>query len=427
MNCMGRAFRHKSGWTTPICTSVAMMAVISTVAHAQLTTYSHAADLWLADNSSAEAAAFDQFYPGVQPHGGPLVYGTVVIPLAGGTMTVSSYDASGAQVSPIRDGSSFANVSDGWIDPGGKLVLEFNPAITAFYSFFGSVGAGDSVTEYLCYSNGAPVDTTTTDTSHNRSLSYGHGFVSATSIDRIEFTSTDAGPVVLGAFRYMLSGEPSLGTVNIPGYIGPDGTSDINLDFACVWVTDSDNDGLYDNDEIYMYGTDPYDPDTDNDGLLDGTEIDIGTDPLNPDTDGDGLTDGFEVTATGTDPLVIDTDGDGLTDLEDPTPLVPGATGDWLEEQTRLLADAIAATDLGDFNGPNNNANKGRRNSLSNRVRNAAKAIAHDDYDDAIDLLYGVLDRMDGNEDEPDWIIASPAKDDLSDETSTLIALLILG
>ncbi len=92
---------------------------------------------------------------------------------------------------------------------------------------------------------------------------------------------------------------------------------------------DSDGDGLYDWEEIEVYGTDPFDPDTDGDGLTDYEEVRIyGTDPLNPDTDFDGLSDGDEIHIYGTDPLNPDTDRGGVTDghevLEDGTdPLDP--------------------------------------------------------------------------------------------------------
>ena len=92
---------------------------------------------------------------------------------------------------------------------------------------------------------------------------------------------------------------------------------------------DSDGDGLYDWEEIEVYGTDPFDPDTDGDGLTDYEEVRIyGTDPLNPDTDFDGLTDYEEIHVYGTDPLNPDTDRGGVTDghevLEDGTdPLNP--------------------------------------------------------------------------------------------------------
>jgi len=43
---------------------------------------------------------------------------------------------------------------------------------------------------------------------------------------------------------------------------------------------DSDNDGLSDDDERYIYGTNPYNADTDGDGRSDGEEVLSGTNPL---------------------------------------------------------------------------------------------------------------------------------------------------
>jgi hypothetical protein len=45
---------------------------------------------------------------------------------------------------------------------------------------------------------------------------------------------------------------------------------------------DTDQDGLSDYDEIYIYNTSPYLEDTDSDGILDKVEIDMGEDPLCP-------------------------------------------------------------------------------------------------------------------------------------------------
>jgi len=42
---------------------------------------------------------------------------------------------------------------------------------------------------------------------------------------------------------------------------------------------DSDKDGLSDYDELYIYHTDPYNPDTDGDGYTDGYEVANGYDP----------------------------------------------------------------------------------------------------------------------------------------------------
>lgn len=58
---------------------------------------------------------------------------------------------------------------------------------------------------------------------------------------------------------------------------------------------DSDKDGLTDVREATL-GTDPQNADTDNDGLFDKEEVDVYlTNPLNPDTDGDTFKDGDEV------------------------------------------------------------------------------------------------------------------------------------
>lgn len=66
---------------------------------------------------------------------------------------------------------------------------------------------------------------------------------------------------------------------------------------------DTDNDGVFDQDEVELYHTDPLIDDSDSDGLSDYEEIIIYlTDPNNPDTDGDTYQDGAEV-ANGYSPL----------------------------------------------------------------------------------------------------------------------------
>jgi len=66
---------------------------------------------------------------------------------------------------------------------------------------------------------------------------------------------------------------------------------------------DSDYDLVSDFDELYVYGTDPYNPDTDNDGLSDFDEVFIfGTDPLKADSDGDTYLDAAEI-SSGYNPL----------------------------------------------------------------------------------------------------------------------------
>lgn len=86
-------------------------------------------------------------------------------------------------------------------------------------------------------------------------------------------------------------------------------------------ATDSDTDGLEDDLERDVVGTDPLVADTDGDGCLDGTEYNtIHSNPLVADTDGDGVGDCVEFNA-GTDPLVgssfPDADSDGVSDVAD--------------------------------------------------------------------------------------------------------------
>ena len=76
---------------------------------------------------------------------------------------------------------------------------------------------------------------------------------------------------------------------------------------------DTDGDGLTDDEENFVYGTDPTNADTDNDGLSDGEEIDMALDALDADSDDDGLSDGDEV-GIGTSPTLFDTDADLLGD-----------------------------------------------------------------------------------------------------------------
>ena len=130
-------------------------------------------------------------------------------------------------------------------------------------------------------------------------------------------------------------------------------------------VVDTDGDGIWDGDEVNIYGTDPLLADTDGDGLADGQEFAHGTDPFVMDTDGDGLKDGWEVSngldplsaagdngaagdpdgdgldnaaecRIGTDPLSADSDGDGLSDAEENAlgtdPLNEDTDGDGLDD-----------------------------------------------------------------------------------------------
>jgi hypothetical protein len=76
---------------------------------------------------------------------------------------------------------------------------------------------------------------------------------------------------------------------------------------------DSDGDGLSDDFEKLVLGTNPRKRDSDGDGLSDLREKDFATNPLKADTDGDGLNDAREV-RVGTNPHSKDSDQDKVPD-----------------------------------------------------------------------------------------------------------------
>lgn len=94
-----------------------------------------------------------------------------------------------------------------------------------------------------------------------------------------------------------------------------DGTDPLDGEDDSEESTDTDGDALTDAEEV-VFGTDPADPDTDGDGLGDGSEVDLGTDPLDTDSDDGGVSDGDEVEA-GTDPLDPSDDSPGDTGGDD--------------------------------------------------------------------------------------------------------------
>ena len=79
---------------------------------------------------------------------------------------------------------------------------------------------------------------------------------------------------------------------------------------------DSDDDGIFDGDEVKIYFTDPSKLDTDGDGIQDGTEIGLTLADIGADTDTVIFHPDLDPLAT-TNPLRQDTDGDGLMDGEE--------------------------------------------------------------------------------------------------------------
>ena len=138
-----------------------------------------------------------------------------------------------------------------------------------------------------------------------------------------------------------------------------DGLSDeveMNVTGTDPLNADTDGDGLTDSQEAFL-GTDPNDGDSDGDGYGDQQEVMDGSDPTDPDedvldvpdildvaldSDGDGLSDQMETLAYGTNPENSDTDGDGLNDSNElqiwgTDPRNPDGDNDGLSDYDELM------------------------------------------------------------------------------------------
>ena len=205
-------------------------------ARAQITLYESNADDWLLAAPGAEIFVFDACFPGIVDDtgclGGPP---GPTVQMAGGVVTVSGFDALGLPGCAIIDGSTAPAVSDGWIASGGMLVMEFDPPVTAFYTFYGSLAFNESGVMSV-FADGSLIDSFSSfsNVDLNGVLAVGFGFTSTVPIDRIELTATDPGGVVAGAFVGLAPDNPSLGSISIAGYRGPTGPT-VLVDFACVF------------------------------------------------------------------------------------------------------------------------------------------------------------------------------------------------
>jgi hypothetical protein len=223
----------------------AVGSLTGAVAWAGVIEFEHDATGWMAavEAVATEARAFDEFLPGMAEGGCVVDPPTepVVLHLATGTITVSAIDGSGSPACPVLDGQGGGiQQSDGWMIGGANpvtLVLEFDPAISAWHSYYGSLLVGATVTMRLIDAGGSTIEEFEGPLSADPDA-VGHGFVaSKDNVARLEFDTGDNdgnSTTVLGAFVGIAAGESSLGTVLIPGYNGPTG-ADVLLDFAVVF------------------------------------------------------------------------------------------------------------------------------------------------------------------------------------------------
>ena len=108
-------------------------------------------------------------------------------------------------------------------------------------------------------------------------------------------------------------------------YEGPDSNE------VAFVITDSDNDGIKDAQELEVYGTDPRNPDTDGDGMTDGQELAFWADQWSEDGDHDGVINLLDSDASFAD---IQPGGGGLPFVvANPAPLIAGKSYQWLEAE----------------------------------------------------------------------------------------------
>ena len=149
-------------------------------------------------------------------------------------------------------------------------------------------------------------------------------------------------------------------------------------------LIDTDGDGMPDDDETDIYGTDPNNADTDGDGINDGDELAYWGDNRNVDYDGDGLI----------NLLDADGDGDGVADGEkisqgfdpaDPNskPQLPSPVKIWLEAEEGVpYAPMEIASDESASSGayiwaPNGSGNAMGRIKMPGMVNILLKCLKH--------------------------------------------------
>ncbi|HMN96946.1 MAG TPA: PKD domain-containing protein [Phycisphaerales bacterium] len=214
--------------------------------------YTGVAHLWKQAAGQWAGMAFDQPFPGIPNATGCLLASPnapAVVALPGGVLTVTATQ-NGAPTCAVTDASTAPAVSDAVIlSANATVTYEFDPAIAAFYTYFGSLAIGHTASMKVFGAESALLGTITTPPSGVNALATGQGFTSTVPVHRIEFTATEPGTVLIGAFVGLRSGEPSLGSVDLGSYQGPAGGI-VQLDFAVAFhgacYGDLDGDGYVD-------------------------------------------------------------------------------------------------------------------------------------------------------------------------------------
>lgn len=113
----------------------------------------------------------------------------------------------------------------------------------------------------------------------SKQLANGSGRRYLYGLDGKLLTETDLNGIILKEYIYL--NDELLAMYHADS--DADGETNVTEDVSGTnpTSTDSDGDGLTDNNEIFVYGTSPLLADSDGDGINDGLEIGLGSDPLN--------------------------------------------------------------------------------------------------------------------------------------------------
>lgn len=182
-----------------------------------------------------------------------------------------------------------------------------------------AIGPTTPIPTSLRVSVGAPVLATVGATTQVQALATYPGSPAQVDVSTRGTSFSVSNPAIAsitpaGMVTALRSGTVAIQAIN-------EGTQGITQLRVALAGTDTDNDGINDEDELRL-GMDPANPadalfDADRDGLTARDEFLAGTDPRNADSDADGLGDGEEARCTRgacTNPMLADTDGDGIRD-----------------------------------------------------------------------------------------------------------------
>lgn len=199
--------------------------------------YRRVATSFLGATEISEGAAYDEFFPGI-PGGGCLLMDPllpVTIALDGGMMTVTGLTSGGAASCAVVDGSTGPQVSDASLTSGtATLRIEFDPPARGFHSFFGSVAVG-AAPRMRVFSGATLVADVVGAASPSAGAASGLGVSRlGETFDRVDLSVNGDTAAIAGAFAGLVTNEPSLGTVTILGYAGPDGST-VEHDFGVAF------------------------------------------------------------------------------------------------------------------------------------------------------------------------------------------------